>query len=90
MVLFDNATNSCYEAYISLEGEGCILSFEHIPGVQPTMTVDEQVECEKAVLRSTEFQQLIREHYGINDINLVMVDIWSSGYYGKKKNVHVD
>jgi len=83
VILFDNGTNSCYEASVSLEGEGRILSFEHIPGVQPTMTVDEQVECEKAVLRSVQFQELIRENYGINDINLVMVDIWSSGYYGK-------
>jgi primary-amine oxidase len=83
VILFDNGTNSCYEACVSLEDEGRILSFEHIPGVQPTMTVDEQVECEQAVLRSVQFQELIREHYGINDVNLVMVDIWSSGYYGK-------
>jgi primary-amine oxidase len=85
VVLFDNGTNSCYEARVSLEGEGDIVSFEHIPGVQPTMTVDEQVECEQAVLRSVQFQELIREHYGINDVNLVMVDIWSSGYYGKEE-----
>ncbi|CAF3900194.1 unnamed protein product [Rotaria magnacalcarata] len=85
VVLFDNGTNSCYEASVSLEGEGSILSFEHIPGVQPTMTADEQVECEQAVLRSVEFQELVREHYGVNDINLVMVDIWSAGYYGKQE-----
>jgi len=85
LFFFDNGTNSCYEAYISLEGEGRILSFEHIPGVQPTMTVDEQVECEQAVLNSVQFQELIREHYGINDVNLVMVDIWSSGYYGREE-----
>ncbi|CAM2705428.1 unnamed protein product [Rotaria socialis] len=85
VVLFDNGTNSCYEASVSLEGEGSILSFEHIPGVQPTMTADEQVECEQAVLRSVEFQGLVREHYGVNDINLVMVDIWSAGYYGKEE-----
>ena len=85
VVLFDNGTNSCYEAHLLLEGEGRILSFEHIPGVQPTMTVDEQVECEQAVLRSVQFQELIREHYGINDVNLVMVDIWSAGYYGKEE-----
>ena len=85
VILFDNGTNSCYEASVSLEGEGNVLSFEHIPGVQPTMTVDEQVECEQAVLRSVQFQELVREHYGISDINLVMVDIWSAGYYGKKE-----
>jgi primary-amine oxidase len=85
VVLFDNGTNSCYEARISLENEGRILSFEHIPNVQAAMTVDEQVECEQAVLRSVQFQELIREYYGIDDVNRVMVDIWSSGYYGQEE-----
>lgn len=85
IVLFDNGTNSCYEISISLEGEGSILTMEHVAGAQPTMTPDEQVECEQAVLRSAEFQKLIQEHYGITDVNLVMVDIWSSGYYGKEE-----
>lgn len=85
VVIFDNGSNSCYEASVSLEGDGSILSFEHIAGVQPTMTADEQAECEQAVLRSVEFQNLVREHYGVEDINLVMVDIWSSGYYGKEE-----
>jgi primary-amine oxidase len=85
VVLFNNATNSCYEARVSLENQGRLVSLEHIPNVQPTMTVDEQVECEQAVLRSVEFQKLIREHYGIDDVNRVMVDIWSSGYYGEEE-----
>jgi primary-amine oxidase len=85
VVLFDNGTNSCYEARILLENEGRLISIEHIPNVQATMTVDEQVECEQAVLRSVQFQELIREHYGINDVNRVMVDIWSSGYYGEEE-----
>ncbi|CAF3824159.1 unnamed protein product [Adineta steineri] len=85
VVLFDNGTNLCYEARILLENEGQIISFEHIPNVQPAMTVDEQVECEQAVLRSTQFQELIREHYGIEDVNRVMVDIWSGGYYGQEE-----
>ncbi|CAF3861907.1 unnamed protein product [Rotaria sp. Silwood1] len=85
VVLFDNGTNSCYEAHVSLENQGHLISLEHIPNVQPTMTVDEQVECEQAVLRSVEFQELIRKHYGIDDVNRVMVDIWSSGYYGQEE-----
>src|SRR4030095_462364 len=44
-VLFDNATNSCYETAVSL-ADRKLLSHKHIPGVQPTMTADEQVECE--------------------------------------------
>ena len=32
-----------------------VTSWKHIPGVQPTMTADEQIECEQAVLASPEF-----------------------------------
>ena len=37
-VLFDNATNSCYEATLSLADEA-VAGWKHVPGVQPTMTV---------------------------------------------------
>jgi len=83
-VLFDNKKNSCYEATLSLTDEE-ILTFEHIPGVQPTMTVDEQVECEQAVLHSAEFHQLVKKYYGIDDMSLIMCDIWSAGYYGEEE-----
>ena len=33
------------------------MSSVDIPGVQPTMTIDEQVECEQAVLKSPEFRE---------------------------------
>ena len=54
-VLFDNAANACYEATISL-AENRLANWKHVPGVQPTMTADEQAECEQAVLRSDEFR----------------------------------
>src|SRR5713226_3071674 len=51
VVLFDNGTNKCYEAVVSLNEEK-IKSWKHIPGVQQTMTADEQMECECAVQES--------------------------------------
>ena len=80
-VLFDNAANTCHEAVISLSGRQ-LIDWKHVPGVQPTMTADEQVECEQAVLRSPEFQAALARQYGITDTSLVMADIWSAGYYG--------
>jgi primary-amine oxidase len=80
-VLFDNATNSCFEAEVNITA-GTVTAHKHIPGVQPTMTIDEQVECEQAVLNSPEFAAAIKKQYGITDTKLVMVDIWSAGYYG--------
>jgi primary-amine oxidase len=81
-VLFDNATNSCFEAVVSLL-EGTVVSWKDVPGVQPTMTIDEQVECERAVLASPKFKAALKAHLGIDDTSLVMVDIWSAGNYGE-------
>src|SRR5262245_55868243 len=81
-VLFDNATNSCHEAAVSLTDRN-LLAWKHVPGVQPTMTIDEQVECEQAVLASPEFKAALKKHYGVDDTSLVMVDIWSAGNYGE-------
>lgn len=83
-VLFDNAQNACYEAIVAIS-DGVIESWRHIPGVQPTMTVDEQVECEAAVLASPAFRDALHRHYGVDDASLVMVDIWSAGNYGTEE-----
>jgi primary-amine oxidase len=84
-VLFDNATNSCHEATLSLS-RGCVLAWKHVPGVQPTMTIDEQVECERAVLASPAFKDALKRHTGVDDVTLVMVDIWSAGNYGSEED----
>jgi primary-amine oxidase len=49
------------------------------------MSVDEQVECEQAVLRSPEFLAALKKHCENVDPSLVMVDIWSAGNYGEKE-----
>jgi primary-amine oxidase len=84
-VLFDNGTNSCYETTLSLTDRK-LLTWKHIPGVQPTMTMDEQIECEQAVLASDEFKAALMKQYGLNDTSLVMVDIWSAGNYGSEED----
>jgi primary-amine oxidase len=84
-VLFDNATNTAHEAALSLTA-GKVLSFVSRTGVQPTMTIDEQVECEQAVLASAEFTAALKKHLGIDDTRLVMVDIWSAGNYGSEED----
>ncbi|HSQ54397.1 MAG TPA: primary-amine oxidase [Gemmata sp.] len=80
-VLFDNAANACFEAVVNLSSR-TLAGWKHVPGVQPTMTADEMIECEQAVLNSPEFAAALKKHYGIADTKLVMVDIWSAGYYG--------
>jgi primary-amine oxidase len=82
-VLYDSAKKQTYEAVVSL-ADGRVTQWQHIPGAQPTMAVDEQVACEQAVLASQEFQDALKK-YGINDPSLVMVDIWSAGFYGNEE-----
>jgi primary-amine oxidase len=79
-VLLDNADGSTYEVLLSLN-QGLILSWKHIPGVQPGVMLDEFFEAEEAIKRDPGFQEALRKR-GITDFNLLMVDPWSAGNYG--------
>jgi primary-amine oxidase len=79
-VCLDNTTNRAFVAVLDV-GRGSCLNIEDAPkGAQPTMSVDEQVECERAVLDSTDFNAALKRHYG--EIDVMMVDIWSADNYG--------
>jgi primary-amine oxidase len=85
-MLFDNAANAASTATLNLSA-GKVVQIEQAPaGVQPTLSMDEQVECEQAVLASEEFKAALKRHYGVTDPSLVMVDIWSSGNYGSEED----
>ena len=51
LVLVDSAAGRTYEAVVSLT-EGRVLSWEHVPGVQPALVLDEFLECEAACGRT--------------------------------------
>jgi primary-amine oxidase len=80
IVLLDNETGMTYEAIVSLTQEK-VTSWQHIPGVQPPIMLDEFIECENAVKACPEFQEALRKR-GIDNPDLVMVDPWSAGNYG--------
>jgi primary-amine oxidase len=85
-VLFDNAKNRVSTITLNLD-KGAVLKCENGPvGAQPTLSLDEQVECEQAVLASEDFKAALKKHYGITDTSLVMVDIWSAGNYGSEED----
>lgn len=81
VVLFDNSTNTAHEITLEL-ATGSLRTTKSLTGVQPTMTIDEQIECEQAVLADAGFRAALKKHTGVDDPSLVMVDIWSAGYYG--------
>jgi len=84
-VLFDNGINTAYAIALNL-ATGEVIALKTAPGSQPTLSVDEQVECEQAVIHSPEFKAALERQYGITDTSLVMVDIWSAGNYGSEED----
>ena len=80
IVLLDNRTEATYEAVVSLT-EKTVTSWEHIPGVQPKIMLDEFYECEAAIKQDPQFLEAIKKR-GITDVDLVMVDPWSAGNFG--------
>ncbi len=80
VVLIDSAAGKTYEAIVSL-GEGRVLSWEHVPGAQPAIVLDEFVECEAAVRADPRWREALRRR-GVTDPSLAMVDCWSAGNFG--------
>jgi primary-amine oxidase len=83
IVLLDNETGITYEAIVSLT-QHSVISWKPLPGVQPSIMLDEFIECEAAVKACPEFQEAILKR-GITNPDLVMVDPWSAGHYDVAK-----
>lgn len=79
-ILLDRSDGKAYEAVVSLT-EGAVTSWEHVPGVQPQVILDEFFECEQAVKESSEVHEALKKR-GITEFDGVMVDPWSAGHYG--------
>ena len=80
VVLVDSGPGKTYEAVVSLSGSR-VLSWEHVPGAQPAIVLDEFVDCEAAVRADPRWQAAMRRR-GITDLSLAMVDSWSAGNFG--------
>ncbi len=82
VVLMDSAAGATYETIVSLSRKQ-VLSWEHIPGVQPAIVFDEFFECEAAVRADPRWQEAVRKR-GVTDFSLAMIDPWSAGHFGVK------
>ena len=80
LVILDNDDGATYEAVVSLDKEQ-VISWKHVPGVQPRIMFDEFAECEAAVKANPDFLEGLRKR-GITNPDLIMVDPWSAGHYG--------
>ncbi len=79
-IVLDRETGRTYEAVVSLT-RSVVTTWEYIPDVQPSIMLDEFLECEQACKASPEWQAAMRKR-GIIDFDLCMVDPWSAGNFG--------
>ena len=84
MVLLDNERRATYETVVSITASQ-LVSWRHIPGVQPAIMLEELAESELLLRGNSDFLAALQKR-GITDIDKVMVDTWSAGYYGEDEN----
>jgi len=70
-VVFDNGCNRGSHVFVDVDAQ-LVKSVVQFPvGAQPTISVDEMVECEAAVINSDLFRAALNKHYGDIDPSLV-------------------
>ena len=76
-ICWDTTDGQAFRARVALPA-GDVTAWEHLPGLQPNMTVDEWHECDE-MLRShpAVIEALARR--GIADMSRVLTDVWAYG-----------
>jgi len=77
VVCFDRDTNATFKALVSLTDDA-VVAWDHVPGVQPNITVDEFYEANEAMRRDPRVVAALRRR-GITDVGNVFADIWAYG-----------
>ncbi|MBM4441926.1 MAG: primary-amine oxidase [Candidatus Rokubacteria bacterium] len=80
VLIRDRRARTTAEVIVSLSRRE-IVSWKELRDVQPPITIDEFLECERAVQASAAWQAAMRKR-GVTDFSLAMVDPWSAGHYG--------
>jgi primary-amine oxidase len=76
-VCWDRTDGQAYRAVVSLT-EDAVTSWEHLPGQQPNMTVDEWHECDQMLQGHPALIEALARR-GITDMSLVLTDMWAYG-----------
>jgi primary-amine oxidase len=76
-VCWNTGDGQAYRAAISL-ADGAVTGWEHLPGQQPNMTVDEWHECDE-MLRAHPKLIVALDRRGITDMSRVLTDVWAYG-----------
>ncbi|MEW6212850.1 MAG: primary-amine oxidase, partial [Acidobacteriota bacterium] len=79
-VIYERAANKTYEAIVDVKNR-MVISWKEIPGVQPSMMIDDFLLTNSIVRSNAEWQAAIRKR-GITDFNEVQIEPWSAGNFG--------
>ena len=77
VVCWDRTDGQAYRAVVSLTGDD-VTQWEHLPGQQPNMTVDEWHECDEMLRAHPALVEALARR-GITDMSLVLTDMWAYG-----------
>ena len=77
-VLYDRGSSQTVEAVVSLD-RGEVLSWTPIPGVQPSVMLEEFFAAEDITRQDPRWQEAVRKR-GVEDFSLAMLDPWATGY----------
>ena len=74
---WNRADGQAYRAVVSLTGDA-VTGWEHLPGQQPNMTVDEWHECDEMMRAHPAVIEALGRR-GITDLSRVLADMWAYG-----------
>ena len=84
VIIRDRAARATVEVVVSVR-RGTVLSWDVVPGAQPSITFDEFLSADQAIRNYPRWQEAMRKR-GVTDFSLAMVDAWSDGHYGPEAN----
>jgi primary-amine oxidase len=81
LILREAATGKTFEAIVNLT-KSQVRTWNEIPGVQPPISSEEMEECELLVKGHPDFQAALQKRGLLDDLHLVVVDVWAIGNFG--------
>jgi primary-amine oxidase len=78
VVIRERAEHATYEGVVNLSGAASqVVSYQRVPGVQPSVMLEEFLAAEDIVRKDPRWQEAMRKR-GITDFALCMIDPWST------------
>ena len=76
-VCWNRSDGEAFRAVVSIR-DAAVTGWEHLPGQQPNMTVDEWHECDEMLRAHPQLIDALARR-GITDMSLVLTDVWAYG-----------